>query len=540
MRMTAVMAALSFTGGALPAPPGAPVNHIEPGIGASGDGTFVIAGNAGGGRGADLWTSTDGGLTYRWSADPFNAPPYGSNPLNGQDSDATAAPAAQGSSAPNLYAVSLYSADTALTVSRDGGKTWQVNELGGMPSQDRPWVAADGPCTVFVAYQNGDSGPPSREMVSRFDACGAAPTLNGEAAILDPVQSPTDPYPLGSFLAGKPAVDNSPTSQFRHRLYIPSGGCETDMPGVTYVPSTDPFDCQFARASLSIAVSSDGGQSFAVHRVADSTTHELQVWADQLAIDSAGEIYLVWGDNRHVYLNTSVDGGTTWSKPSLVDRPPALSTALPTVAAGSPGHVDIAWYGSERAGASNDLKVMGAPGDKDAAQWRVYFAKSTDDGRTFAQTAVSGPVHTGILCTSANACTTHGSRGLFDDFGIAISPTTQRASIAYTIDNLSLAPYLPAPSVDQIGYATELPEPAAKPCRLRSRLRLPVPRPAHGRVVRVVVYVNGRRVLTRRGHDIRRVTFRVPKRRTLSIRILSTRRDGTHGVTATTRKACSA
>lgn len=469
----AACAALSFTGGPLPAPPGPPAHHIEPGIGAGGDGTFVIAGNAGGGRGADIWTSTDGGLTYRWSADPFNAPPYGSLPVNGQDSDATAAPVAEGHGPPNLYAVSLYTADTALSVSRDGGRTWQVDELAGIPSEDRPWVAADGPCTVFVAYQNGDSGPPSREMVSRFDACHPTPVLDGAAAILDPVQSATDPYPLGSFLAGKPAVDNSPASPFRHRLYIPTGGCETDMPGVTFVPSTDPFDCQFARAALSIAVSSDGGNSFVVHRVADSTTHQLQIWADQLAVDSYGEIYLVWGDNRHVYLNTSIDGGTTWTKPRIVDAPPSLSTALPTVAAGSPGHVDIAWYGAQRAGAADDLKVMGAPGAKGAAEWLVYAAESTDGGATFEQAAVSAPVHTGVLCTSANACTTSGSRGLFDDFGIAMSPTTGRASIAYTIDNVALHPGKPAPNVDEIGYATELPPaapPPARTCRAHARL----------------------------------------------------------------------
>jgi hypothetical protein len=452
---TPAAASLSFKSGPLPPPPGRPVNDVEPGIGADGTGTFIIGGNSGGGRGADLWTSHDGGLTYHWAAAPFQTGIQGSNPVNGQDTDAAAAPSSSGAGPPNLYATTLYLANSALAVSHDGGKTWQVNELGGTPSQDRPWLAADGPCTVYVAYQNGDSGPPSREMISRFDAC-QAPVLTGVGAVLNPIQSPTDPYLLGAFLAGKPMVDNSPRSPFRHRLYIPTGGCETDLSG-RFVPSTDPFDCQFARASLSIAVSTDGGTSFVVHRVTDSTTHELQIWPDQLAIDAAGEIYLVWGDNHHVYLNTSTDGGTTWSRPGHVDVPPALSTALPTVAAGAPGHVDIAWYGTKRNGLANDLRVMGAPGARGAASWRVYFAKSTDFGRTFEQAAVSEEVQTGVVCTSATACITAHSRGLFDDFGIAISPTTQRASIAYTIDTFATRPDSAATDHEMIGYATELP-----------------------------------------------------------------------------------
>jgi len=444
------LASPSFIAGPLPPPPGAPVSDLEPGAAASGDGTFIIAATSVG-RGADVWVSHDGGLSYRWAADPFQNPPE-TGPLNGQDTDAAAAPAGNGASPPNLYATSLYTADSALAVSHDGGKTFQINQLGGTPSEDRPWLAADGACTVYMAYQNGDSGPPSREMVSRFDAC-QTPVQTGSGEVLNPVQSPTDPYPLGSFLAGKPMVDNSPQSRFRHRLYIPTGGCETDVPGPTFVPSTDPFDCQFARASISIAVSSDGGQSFTVHRVTDSTTHQLQIWPDELAIDAAGQIYLVWGDNRHVYLDTSTDGGATWSAPRTVDRPPALSTAIPQVAAGASGHVDIAWYGAQRAGAANDQSVMGAPGAPGAATWRVYFAKSTDGGRTFAQTAVTPEVHTGIVCTSANACTVTHSRDMFEDFGIAISPTTGRASLAYDIDQPTIQP---GATNIVVGFATEL------------------------------------------------------------------------------------
>ena len=39
---------------------------------------------------------------------------------------------------------SLWVGDSGLAWSSDGGRTWQLNRLGGTPTQDRPWLAADG------------------------------------------------------------------------------------------------------------------------------------------------------------------------------------------------------------------------------------------------------------------------------------------------------------------------------------------------------------------------------------------------------------
>lgn len=528
---------LSFTGGPLPTPRAPLTNDLEPGIAASGNGTFVIGATAGG-RGADIWVSDNNGQTYRWVADPFQNPPQGANPENGQDTDVTAAPTANGSGSPNLYATSLYSANSSIAVSHDNGKTWQVDQLGGTPSQDRPWLAADGPCTVYLAYQNGDSGPPSREMVSRFDAC-QTPVLTGTGAVLNPVQAPTDPYPLGAFLGGKIQVDNSTRSPFHHQVYIPTGGCETDLPGPSYLPTTNPFDCQFARATLSIAVSSDGGQSFVVHRVADSTTHELQIWPDDLGIDSSGELYLVWGDNHNVYLNTSTDGGRTWSHPRMVNVPPALSAVHPTVAASAPGHLEIAWYGADRNGDSNNLKLMGVPGAPGAATWRVYVAKSTDYGRHFDQVAVSSVVHTGIVCTTATTCTTSHSRNLFDDFGIAISPTTHLASVAYTIDNPTIHPQSASTSYLQIGYATELPA-RLLTCVGRRAVTVKVHAKKGDRIVRVEVYLGRRRLRDLRGRNIKQIRIRLPRltKRTFRITIVAHTARGTRIVTRRTFRNC--
>lgn len=527
---------LKFEGGALPPPAAALTHDFEPGIAVDGTGTFVIGATAGG-RGADLWVSHDDGRTYHWAGDPFQDPPQGANPENGQDTDVAAAPVANGDGPPNLYATSLYVANSSLAVSHDGGKSWQINQLGGTPSQDRPWLAADGPCIVYLAYQNGDSGPPSREMVSRFDAC-RAPAITGTGAALSPLQGPTDPYPLGAFLAGKIQVDTSSHSPFRHRIYIPSGGCETDLPGPSYLPTPNPFDCQFARAALSITVSSDGGQSFATHRVAISPSHELHIWPDDLGIDAAGELYLTWSDNRDVYLNTSSDGGTTWSASRVINAAPARSAVHPTVAAGAPGLVEIAWYGAERDAASNDQAAMGAPGAPGAETWRVYVAKSADHGQHFEQTAVSPTVHTGIVCTTANTCVTANSRNLFDDFGIAISPTTKLASVAYTIDDLTTTAS-PGTAHLRAGYATEMPAAGASRCADRRSFTYKVhDRPTNGRVVRVEVYRGKRRLRTLRGRDIRQVTVPYQPLGTFTITVVAHTARGDRIVTRRTYRGC--
>jgi hypothetical protein len=159
------------------------------------------------------------------------------------------------------------------------------------------------------------------------------------------------------------------------------------------------------------------------------------VWATWLATDAAGNVYLVWWDNHHVYLDVSNDGGEHWTAPRQVDQAPSDTSIFATAAAGAPGVVELAWYGTDRSGAPDDTAVMGQPGSATAAPWYVYWARSTDGGRTFAQTAATPVVHRGAECVAGGQCNNFSNeRDLLDDFGLAISPTTGRASIAYDSD----------------------------------------------------------------------------------------------------------
>jgi hypothetical protein len=73
---------------------------------------------------------------------------------------------------------------------------------------------------------------------------------------------------------------------------------------------------------------------------------------------------------------------------------------------------------------------------------------------------------------------------------------------------------------------TTPPKKTAPACSAGTRLTYRIRRVPHGRVVRVVVYVNGHRALVRKGRSIARVTIRRPAGNTLVVRIVSTNNKG--------------
>jgi hypothetical protein len=416
----------------------------EPGIGVSPTGQFWIASDiapyaahdprvdpvAGLLSGADVWTSTDGGRTYKWVSDPFAVAPN-SFGLAGEDTDLTVAPEKNAQGNYTVYAASLWVGSSSLAWSSDGGKTWSVNPLGGVPAQDRPWLAADGPCTVYVAYHQLPLFTPT---VNAYDVCGNGSVPVSTGAALDPVNS-TDltlsDFPGLSNSFNKQVVDTSPTSPHRHAIYVPMSLCKiTQFPDL--VTNATASNCPQGTQYL-VAVSTDGGQTFAYHPVALDPAGSSLVWTGTVGTDAHGTVYFTWSDNKNAYIDVSKDGGTTWSKPKRLN---AANTAAvyPTVVGGKSGRVDVAWYGSDRAGDSNDTKAMGKPNAAGSAKWYVRVGRSTNSGATFTTRTVSAIIHRGELCTHGSGCSDANSRNLLDDFGITISPTTGLDSIAFTDD----------------------------------------------------------------------------------------------------------
>jgi hypothetical protein len=59
------------------------------------------------------------------------------------------------------------------------------------------------------------------------------------------------------------------------------------------------------------------------------------------------------------------------------------------------------------------------------------------------------------------------------------------------------------------------------------------------RIVHVEVFVNGRRILSRRGRDLRRVTLRRLPRSTFTVKIVATRRNGSKLTSTRTYRGCT-
>jgi putative CocE/NonD family hydrolase len=76
-------------------------------------------------------------------------------------------------------------------------------------------------------------------------------------------------------------------------------------------------------------------------------------------------------------------------------------------------------------------------------------------------------------------------------------------------------------------------------CGVASRLSFRLKKVPHGRVVRVVAYVNGHRVLQRHGHNLTRISFTRPRGRVLKIKIITTNNRGGRVVTLRVLRDCT-
>jgi hypothetical protein len=439
--ITARPAVAGTYGGPLPPNPATGLhrnNDGEPGIAADGGGTFWVGSNVlfnndprstGLLTGEDIWKSVDGGRTYQWVASPFGATSSSTGPA-GEDSDITAATVRNAHGYYNVYATSLWVGSTSVAISQDGGKTWTLNPLGGIPAEDRPWIAADGACVFYVAYHQLPTWDP---VVNKYDVCNQTDLAMG--ASITPVSSTrlflSNSLPALTNDFGKLAVDNSPSSRFQHSVYVPMMGCDLNGP-VQIVQQEEQTSGCLNKTQVFVGISRDGGKTFSNSIVAEGTNGEEPIWCCNVTTDRAGTVYFAWSDNHNSYLAASSNGGQTWSKPVQINH--GGTAVYPAPAGGTAGVIKVAFYGTTVSGDTNDVTKMGTPNTRGAAPWTVQVATSSNYGRSFVQQAVAPLVHTGVLCTEGDNCSVSNSRNLYDDFGAAISPTTGALSVAYTSD----------------------------------------------------------------------------------------------------------
>jgi hypothetical protein len=113
---------------------------------------------------------------------------------------------------------------------------------------------------------------------------------------------------------------------------------------------------------LAIATSHDEGTTWQVALVPGSSlppysglatylTTQNVIPSEAVAVDTAGDVYLVWNDAANLlHLTASKDGGVTWTggqTPVVASAPGVTFAVLATVTAADPGRVAIAYLGSK-------------------------------------------------------------------------------------------------------------------------------------------------------------------------------------------------
>jgi hypothetical protein len=405
-----------------------------------------------------IWKSEDGGQTFHLVGD--EAPPSGKPAMTcagGGDS------ALADDNAGNLYFVDLQGlTDVSAALSVDEGNTFvstcnSANDAG----VDRPWLAVYGnPLSGGREYMTVDEieqcdpdhcdlGQVGSNMLEVTQASGAG-ALTQTFSPLPGQQVEPDG------IVGGAVVNQQNGDLFLvHTAYTDAsgkliGGADGNgndnaivvdrFPGgytqsvATPVPSGSISLCKPYNATGPCV--SETVLHAPLDSAGNSTINDGQDFAP-IAIDSAGNLYVTWAQSpvdasgnvngpTTIYLASSTNGGTTWTKPIAVStHVSGLKTnVFPWVAAGSAGRIDIVWYGTPTLGS--------CPGQPCGAgfidgSWNVYMAQSlnaTSASPSFTTTKVSEyPAHYGQICEFGIACTTGGDRGLADFLQVQTDPS---------------------------------------------------------------------------------------------------------------------
>ena len=388
---------------------------LEPQIRADRAGTFYVSTENGLFEGTIAARSRDGGRRYASLPSP-NALSRTLVPgfaPGGGDTDLAVAPVKNRRGFYNVYVASLTLANVDVSTSTNGGATWRLNPAAArIAGDDREWIAADGRSKVCISYH--DLATFNVNVDCSFDA---------GASFEHAVPGAIDAAHL--FLLQNNQIGNLAIDPRRHILYQPIVGIANVGETVCGLLNL----CKYH--AIWMAVSVDGGRTFTDYPVYVGPSPQV-MYAHQfpsVAVDRAGNVYVVFSDDRTVYYSVSTDHGRSWSPPAAISRSPATTAIFPWVAAGDAGKLDVVYYGTSYAD--------GGPPDRypRSAAWFVYFAQNlnaTKRGSRFTQVRATPVVHYGGVCEGGISCT--GNRDLFDDFGVAASPKTGRASIVYTSD----------------------------------------------------------------------------------------------------------
>jgi hypothetical protein len=410
----------------------------EPAIRSDKLGNFYGVSENGLSSGTEAWKSVDGGLHYTHLASPNQV----SNPTTGTesgvspaggDTDIATASVPNSNGLYNVYVSSLGGVNTDVSTSKDGGHSWTQNLLSGkFPGQDREWIAADGQNKVCISYISaaGIVLPEAGLHVECSYNAGSTFTQVSDAIdLLNP--GPRLGLKIGNLMIDQHSNTGDPArnDDIIYQTFSSQTAADQTNPNPT------------GNHIVWMAVSLDGGKHFKNYQVYNhpDITVDYGHQFVNVSVDRAGNVYSFFSDNHNLFFMFSTDHGQTWhgkadGTPIQVNAPPSNTAIFPWSAAGDAGKVDVVWYGTS----------VYQPGGTESypyptTQWYVYFGQNlhaTTIGSTFSQVQASPVVHLGGVCQGGVGCigNQQSNRDLYDDFGVAVRPTTGLASIIYSDD----------------------------------------------------------------------------------------------------------
>jgi hypothetical protein len=390
----------------------------EPAIRADGAGRFFGSSENGLGGGTVAFRSTDNGLHYTTLVSPNGVSQTNDTGFapGGGDTDLAVAPDKNAAGFYNVYVASLSLANVDVSTSTDAGATWRLSPVTTPETiDDREWIAADTNNKVCISYHDAPQG------ITVGCSTDAGLTFAQFASAIDASHA----FQISENSIGNLAID--PSSHVIYQTYsaITTAAETTCAPQLGVIVGT----CNYH--GVYMAVSTDGGATFTDYPVyinPDATVGYGHQFVN-VSVDQAGNVYSVYTDDHHVFYSFSTDHGRTWSGPFLITTTSGTQI-FPWSTAGDAGKLDVVYYQTPYYDGVNTPDNYPA-----SAAWTVGFAqnvKALTPGSAWSRQTASPTNHFGGVCESGVTCT--GNRDLFDDFGVAASPTTGLASIIYSDD----------------------------------------------------------------------------------------------------------
>ena len=417
-----------------------------------------------------IWTSEDGGKTFKWVE--ASLPKSGKPTPCAGGGDTELAIDDTGS----LYFNDLTLVNFSTARSDDGGVTFPCDNAGVPDTAvDRQWYAVDGNPKTGTGLGNGAG----HNIYLVNDEIGpGAPICPVSGAGNNTLAMYRSPIPGGAALAGikfgpanKVSAVGSCDEGIMGNNEVSPVATRTGKlnPGPTTLPAAVKHvyvihdDASFSRILIGRCFPVDWGV-LPVANVSDPSglnCDDLPVASfpgyktggnfPTMAIDAAGNLYAVWeqapvdnagniiGDTVLKYSH-STNEGTTWSTPITIPTPGLHNNVFAWTSAGANGRVDIAWYGTPGLADPGNSCSTGGLGGPDAttnALWSLYVVQTLNGhaaSPTFTAPILAGEhyIHKGTIQTVLGGqC---GDRTLGDFLQLRIGSRGE-AQIAYADSN---------------------------------------------------------------------------------------------------------